>query len=102
MFGVLAGHLLDEGGFHALEAGELPAGFDHGLDQEVFVIVGWLEGVPVAGLDLVEGCEVFVGENGEMAGQSMSGCIVAGGSFTGGRRRPGAVRGVLLVGVDLG
>jgi hypothetical protein len=66
------------------------------------VIVGWLEGAQVAGLDLVEGSQVFVGENGEVASQTMGGSVLAGGSFSGGRRRPGAVRGVLLVSVDLG
>ena len=44
---------------------------------------------------------ILVGKNGEGAGQSMSGGIAAGGSLSLGRRRPGAVRGVVLIGGDL-
>ena len=50
---------------------------------------------------MLESLTVFMRENGESAGQSVSGGIAVGSSFSCRRRRPGAVLGVVLIGEDL-
>src|ERR1700722_3232374 len=90
------------GGFNAAQAGQAPAGFDHLLDEERFVLGLGVELGEGGSHEGFEGAPVFVGEERGGSGEAVRLGVPADSGFTGFATRAGTENRITAIGVDLG
>ncbi len=94
--------LLHGEGFEATDPLEFPAGLDHLIDEEGLVFaLGGVLGAQTGG-EVVEVLPGFVGQDIELAAETMTGRVLTAGGFSFRARRTGGEGGILPVSDDLG
>ena len=83
--------------FETLDADEFPAGLNHLVDEKAFVLTFRVELGAEAGGEGVEVLDGLMGEDGEVAAETVTGRILTGGGFTFRRDRAGGLGGILPV-----
>ena len=64
----IEGGEVEEGGLHAVDAGEFIGGLDHELDEEMLVVVLGFKAFVVRTLGVLKGCGILAGQEGERGG----------------------------------